>query len=321
MTLSTMRPLHTPPSLISPSTFTTKPKCITLIQSPNSHIVQDKITINLSSSSLSEKVSKRWKEYQGMRNWDGLLDPLDDNLRSEILRYGQFVEAAYKSFDFDPSSPNYGHMQVPKNHTLRTVRFAKHRLQSNQTPTCNLRDPTTSLGRQSTNLGWDTIKLHRIRRQMVRQEIETVLETYGDDDVPLSFTITGHSLGAALATLTAYDIRNVFTTGYRLLRSFPLVDPVWATGASGRGSRRKGLSKWGFHVAGFPSWIQKRVEETQWVYSEVGEELRLSSRDSPYLRGFNVATCHDLNTYLHLVDGFVSSTCPFRSTAKRFLQR
>ncbi|PNY15429.1 phospholipase A(1) DAD1 chloroplastic-like [Trifolium pratense] len=71
----------------------------------------------------------------------------------------------------------------------------------------------------------------------------------------------------------------------------------------------------------FPRWIQKRVEETQWVYSEVGEELRVCSRDSPYLKGVNIATCHDLKTYLHLVDGFVSSECPFRSTARRFLHR
>ncbi|KAF3557421.1 hypothetical protein F2Q69_00010694 [Brassica cretica] len=56
-------------------------------------------------------------------------------------------------------------------------------------------------------------------------------------------------------------------------------------------------------TASMPSWIQKRVEETPWVYAEVGKELRLSSRDSPYLNGINVATCHELKTYLHLVDG------------------
>ncbi|KAL4328918.1 hypothetical protein AHAS_Ahas13G0248100 [Arachis hypogaea] len=52
----------------------------------------------------------------------------------------------------------------------------------------------------------------------------------------------------------------------------------------------------------------KRVEEAQWVYAElVGKELRLCSRDSPYLNSTNVATCNELNTYFHLVDGFVSS--------------
>jgi phospholipase A1 len=70
-----------------------------------------------------------------------------------------------------------------------------------------------------------------------------------------------------------------------------------------------------------PRWIQERVEETQWVYSEVGEELRVCSKDSPYLKSVNIATCHDLKTYLHLVDGYVSSECPFRSTARRFLHQ
>ena len=74
-------------------------------------------------------------------------------------------------------------------------------------------------------------------------------------------------------------------------------------------------------AAAIPNWIQKRVEDAQWLYAEVGKELRLCSRDSPYLSGINVATCHDLDTYLHLVDGFISSTCPFKATAKRFLRR
>ncbi|KAL4392453.1 hypothetical protein AHAS_Ahas03G0346600 [Arachis hypogaea] len=52
----------------------------------------------------------------------------------------------------------------------------------------------------------------------------------------------------------------------------------------------------------------KRVEKAQWVYAKlVGKELRLCSRNSPYLSSTNVTTCNELNTYLHLVDGFVSS--------------
>ncbi|KAL4322221.1 hypothetical protein AHAS_Ahas14G0188800 [Arachis hypogaea] len=54
--------------------------------------------------------------------------------------------------------------------------------------------------------------------------------------------------------------------------------------------------------------IKKRVEEAQWVYAEVGKEWRLCSRNSPYLGSTNVATYNELNTYLHLVDGFVNSS-------------
>ncbi|KAL4373321.1 hypothetical protein AHAS_Ahas05G0070100 [Arachis hypogaea] len=52
--------------------------------------------------------------------------------------------------------------------------------------------------------------------------------------------------------------------------------------------------------------IQKRVEEAQWVYAEVGKELRLCSRDFPYVGSTNDATCTELNTYLHFVDEFVN---------------
>jgi phospholipase A1 len=184
-------------------------------------------------------------------------------------------------------------------------------------------------------------------QDMVRGEISRILQSYGDE--PLSLTITGHSLGAALATLTAYDIKTTF-------KRAPLVTVISFGGPRvGNRSFRLQVEKQGTKVlrivnsddlitkvpgfvidddqddvssnkrenvnvaAGLPSWIQKRVEDTQWVYAEVGRELRLSSKDSPYVNGFNVATCHDLKTYLHLVDGFISSTCPFRASAKMVL--
>ena len=384
----------------------------------------------LRSSPTSKKVGKRWKEYQGLRNWDGLLDPLDDTLRSEILRYGHFVEAAYKSFEFDPSSPNYATCRFPKSTLFERCglpntgyKVTKHLRATSgiQLPSwvdkapswvatqssyvgyvavCDNKEEIKRLGRRdvviayrgtTTCLEWlenlhanlthipcnmrghdesmdeigpmvesgflslytssaASVKSSFLSLQeMVRQEIERILQIY--DGEPLSLTVTGHSLGAALATLTAYDVRATFPR-------LPLVTVISFGGPrvgnrSFRGSLDRQETKvlrivnsddvitklpgfvfddvdkvgddvasnGGFHVAGLPSWIQKRAEEAQWVYSEVGEELRLSSRDSPYLRGVNVATCHDLNTYLHLVDGFVSSTCRFRSTAKRFLQR
>lgn len=180
-------------------------------------------------------------------------------------------------------------------------------------------------------------------QDMVREEIHRLLHSHGDE--PLSLTITGHSLGAALATLAAYDIKTTF-------KRAPLVTVISFGGPRvGNRSFRQQLEKQGtkilrivnsddlitkvpgfvidgdndvakkndVNVAGLPGWIQKRVEETQWVYAEVGRELRLCSKDSPYLRSNNVVTCHDLKTYLHLVSGFVSSSCPFRATAKRVL--
>ena len=181
-------------------------------------------------------------------------------------------------------------------------------------------------------------------QEMVREESKRLLQTYGDE--PLSLTIAGHSLGAALATLAAYDIKTTFN-------GVPVLVTVISFGGPRVGNRsfRQHLDKQGtkvlrivnsddvitklpgfvidgdqndvadkgdLNMASLPSWIQKKVEDTQWVYAEVGRELRLSSKDSPYLNSINVAACHDLKTYLHLVNGFVSSSCPFRANAKRF---
>ncbi|XP_062098105.1 phospholipase A(1) DAD1, chloroplastic-like [Humulus lupulus] len=369
------------------------------------------------------KLGKKWKEYQGVKNWDGLLDPLDENLRREILRYGQFADAAYKSFDFDPSSPSYATCKFPKSSFLERSGLPEtgYRVTRNLRATsgiqlprwfdrapswvatksswigyvavCQDKDEIARLGRRdvvisfrgtATCLEW----LENLRatlshlpsqtgsdcdafgpdecgpmvesgflslytsstdhspslQQMVRHEIGRLLQSYGDQ--PLSLTITGHSLGAALATLAAYDIKTHFNRA-------PLVTVISFGGPRvGNQSFRCRLEKQGtkvlrivnsddvitkvpgfvfdechvsraheFHVAGLPRWIRRQVEDSSpsWVYAEVGRELRLSSRDSPYLSGFNVATCHDLKTYLHLIDGFVSSTCPFRATARRML--
>ncbi|XP_042495039.1 phospholipase A(1) DAD1, chloroplastic-like [Macadamia integrifolia] len=192
----------------------------------------------------------------------------------------------------------------------------------------------------------------RSLREEVREEIGRVLQSYGDE--PLSLTITGHSLGAALATLTAYDITTNFCQP-------PLVTVI-SFGASRVGNRGfrchvencgskvlrivnsddlvtkvpgfviedydvSNKEKDTVNVAGLPSWLQRRVEDTlfqtQWVYADVGRELRVSSRDSTYLTGptTNLATSHELDTYLHLVNGFLSSECPFRKTAKKMLSR
>ncbi|XP_065864322.1 phospholipase A(1) DAD1, chloroplastic-like [Euphorbia lathyris] len=362
------------------------------------------------------KLASRWMEYQGIRNWEGLLDPLDDNLRSEILRYGDFVEATYNSFDFDPSSETYGTCRYPK-HTLLEksglpetgYRITKHLRATSgiQLPrwiekapswvatqsswigyvaVCQDKEEIARLGRRdvviayrgtATCLEWlenlratlthipDTKrrtygsppmvesgflslytsgKTSSSLQEMIREEITKILQLYPDE--PLSLTITGHSLGAALATLTAYDIKKTF-------KHAPLTTVISFGGPRvGNRSFRQHLEKQetkvlrivnsddlitkvpGFVIDngdnnkeddemnvghGFPRWIQKRVEDTQWVYAEVGRELRLSSKDSPYVNSVNVAACHELKTYLHLVDGFVSKSCPFRATAKRVL--
>ncbi|KAK7295289.1 hypothetical protein RJT34_18195 [Clitoria ternatea] len=452
MRLTTKTPHPTPPT--KPYTLL-KPRCITITQpskpthTNNLHLSNDtrqaalqlEKIINLEnhnsgtnfpsmqSYQKTEKLGKRWKEYQGMSNWDGLLDPLDENLRAEILRYGHFVEAAYKSFEFDPSSPNYANSRFPKTTLFERCglpntgyKVTKHLRATSgiQLPSWVRKAPTW-VATQSSYVGYVAVcdnkeKIKRLGRrdvvvafrgtttclewlenfrasltnlpfpcsskrafedndirdgsramvesgflslytssiptnsssmslqEMMKLEISRILETYNDESSPLSLTVTGHSLGAALATLTAYDIKTAFPKlpvtvisfggprvgdrsfrcqlerqGTKVLRIVNSDDVI--TKVPGFVFDDDVVSDQGVHVAGVPSWIQKRVEEAPWVYSEVGRELRLCSRDSPYLGNTNVATCHELNTYLHLVDGFVSSACPFRASAKRFIRQ
>lgn len=353
-----------------------------------------------------------------MQNWEGLLDPLDDNLRGEILRYGDFVEAAYKSFDFDPSSPSYATCRFPKNTLLDRSGLPQtgYRLTKNLRATsgtnlprwwiekapswvatqsswigyvavCQDQEVISRLGRRdvvialrgtATCLEWlENLRATLTRlpgpgtdgsvsgpmvesgflslytsktatcpslQEMLREEIKRLLQTYGDE--PLSLTITGHSLGAALATLAAYDIKThfngspmatVFSFGgprvgnkcfrqqlevqgtkvLRIVNSDDLITKVPGFVMD------QGNDVADAHLAAhhLPGWIQKCVEDAQWAYAEVGRELRLSSKDSPHLSSINVAICHDLKTYLHLVEGFVSSTCPFKATASARTRR
>ncbi|KAB2016034.1 hypothetical protein ERO13_D08G067500v2 [Gossypium hirsutum] len=362
---------------------------------------------------FSWKLAKNWMEYQGINNWEGLLDPLDDTLRSEILRYGQFVEAAYRSFDFDTSSPTFGSCKFSKNSLLTRscIRETGYKPIKNLRATCGIQLPgwihrgPSWVSTQSSWIGYvavcqDKEEIARLGRRdvvvvfrgtatclewlenlratltslpddvpnvgshgggamvesgflslytsgnatcpslqsMVREEIGRVLEAYGDE--PLSLTITGHSLGAALATLAAYDINSNFGNA-------PPVTVISFGGPRvGNQSFRCQLEKRGtkilrivnsddlitkvpgfvienndmaVNVAGLTSWVQKRVEEAQLVYADVGQELRLSSKECPHLSKGSVASCHELSTYLELVNGFVGSNCPVRATAKRVL--
>ncbi|KAL6499458.1 Dolichyl-diphosphooligosaccharide-protein glycosyltransferase subunit dad1 [Orobanche hederae] len=385
-------------------------------------------------TSRAKLINKRWMDYQGFKNWEGLLDPLDDNLRSEIIRYGHFVEAAYRSCDFNPSSSSYATCRYSKKKLLSESGFpgTGYRVTKNLIATSLIelpgwaeRGPTwmamrsgwvgyvavcqdareiSRLGRRdvviafrgtATGLEWlenlratltplpnpdsdlcpesagsdsnpdsqpmvesgflslytSGLKNRPSLQKLLWQEISRILGKYGDE--PLSFTITGHSLGAALATLAAYDIKKTFknqlmvtvisfagprvgdrsfrchlekqgTKILRIVNSDDLITKVPGFVVDNNENENDGsLNNSGGYTAaaaaGLARWFHKLVEAMKWVYADVGCELRLSSRDSPYLNDINFVTCHDLKTYLHLVDGFVSSNCPFRTTARKIM--
>ncbi|CAA3020595.1 phospholipase A(1) DAD1, chloroplastic-like [Olea europaea var. sylvestris] len=373
-----------------------------------------------SGNSLASKASKlrdKWAEFQGIKNWEGLLDPLDDNLRKEILRYGEFVDAAYRCFDFDTSSPGYATCLYPRNSMLDQCGFCStgykvtkslHATCGVQLPqlcterlpnwmstrsswigyvaVCNDEKELARLGRRdvvvayrgtATSMEWlenlratltclpcdmapdncesmvqtgflslytSSTGSHQSLKEIVTDEIGKILRKYADE--PLSITVTGHSLGAALATLTAHDITTTFKhaplvtvvsfggprvgnrnfrcqiekNGTKILRIVNSEDPITKVPGFVFEDNNEVPRNGDVQIAGgFSNWLQKRMEDTQWVYAEIGNELRLSSKDCPQINDRNIATCHDLKTYLHLVDNFVSSNCPLRAKARSVL--
>ncbi|KAI3914920.1 hypothetical protein MKX01_018089 [Papaver californicum] len=57
---------------------------------------------------------QRWEEILGSKNWEGLLEPLDMNLRQLILRCGDFCQATYDSFISDEHSKYCGSSRYGK---------------------------------------------------------------------------------------------------------------------------------------------------------------------------------------------------------------
>ncbi|KAF5734237.1 Alpha/beta-Hydrolases superfamily protein [Tripterygium wilfordii] len=362
-------------------------------------------------------LGSRWREYHGSNDWAGLLDPLDENLRREVVRYGEFVQAAYHAFH---SNPTFSEEEAafPRRHVALPDRCYKVTKSLYSTTSVGLpcwvdevapdlgwmtqrsswigyvavcddrreiqrmgrRDIVISLRGTSTCLEWaenfraqlvpmsnnkpvnpeDPIaegpipkvesgfmSLFKTRgahvpslAESVVEEVQRLIKLYKGE--PLSITVTGHSLGSALAILVADELVSscdaaepppvaVFTFGgprvgnrafadrvnsknikvLRIVNNQDVITKVPATFVDERLEQKQRETERGSRLGGILNSLS---------YSHVGTELRLETKMSPYLKpNADVACCHDLEAYLHLVDGFLSSNCPFRTNAKRSL--
>ncbi|XP_002966078.2 phospholipase A1-II 6 [Selaginella moellendorffii] len=70
------------------------------------------------------KLANKWRAVQGEAHWAGLLDPLDEELAVELIRYGQFVDAVYSSFNSNPRSKVLGYSRYGKSQLLDKVHVA-----------------------------------------------------------------------------------------------------------------------------------------------------------------------------------------------------
>ncbi|KAL2902994.1 Phospholipase A1-Ibeta2 chloroplastic [Bienertia sinuspersici] len=354
----------------------------------------------------------RWREYHGSKDWAGLLDPLDENLRREMVRYGEFIQAAYHSFHSDPATTEGGinswrEVGLPdKSYQVTKSLYATSSIglpkwvddvapdlgwmtqrsswvgyvavcqDECEVARMGRRDIVISLRGTATCLEWaenfrallvpveetenyqsseDEAKvecgfLSLFRTQgehtpslaeTVAQEVRRLMEKYKGET--LSITITGHSLGAALAVLVADEISTcapevppvaVFSFGgprvgnrafadriksnnVKVLRIVNNQDMITRVPGIFMSDELDQKLRDNVQIASLLEFLDTKMPL---AYSHVGTELRVDTKMSPYLKpDADVACCHDLEAYLHLVDGFMASNCPFRPNAKRSL--
>ena len=162
-------------------------------------------------------------------------------------------------------------------------------------------------------------------REQIIAEIWRLVERYPierGEDVSISFT--GHSLGGALATLSAYDVAELGLHRVNEEKVLPLT--VYSFAGPRVGNERfterferalgvKSLRVVNVHdvvpkVPGVvinektPELLRRASGAIPWCYSHVGEKLTLDHEKSPFLKeAADPACAHNLEAYLHLLDG------------------
>ncbi|CAO2839917.1 unnamed protein product [Amaranthus hypochondriacus] len=370
----------------------------TITQSNLSSILEDKS--NTPITSPKDDISSNWQELHGSNNWEGLLDPINPCLRQELIKYGEFAQATYDAFDFDPYSEYCGSCRYNGSKLFEKLGLTRHgynvtkyiyatsqidlpewleKSQVAETWSTHSNwmgfigvsndEESKRIGRRDIVVSWrGTVSVsewyedfqrkmerfghgdakveegflsiytskHESSRynqssasEQVTKEVGRLIHYYKKRGEEVSLTITGHSLGGALALLTAYEAAATFV-------NLPVSVISFGAPRVGNSAFRDELNELGVNTLRvvikqdvvpwmpgmvFNESLQNFEDITgglEWVYTHVGAELKLDARASPYLkRGLHLQGHHMLETYLHLLDGFHSSHYPFRDDSRR----
>ncbi|PIA26564.1 hypothetical protein AQUCO_09100028v1 [Aquilegia coerulea] len=345
-------------------------------------------------------IPKRWKELSGFNHWNGLLSPLDNDMRQYLLHYGDLVEATYDAFIREKTSQFAGGSRfsqpdllkgvglLKNNHPLMQYKVTKYfyATSSFQLPAAFMQHSMsgtalykksnwygyvavatdqgkTLLGRRDivvcwrgtlTPLEWvddftagmvngneilntkNNPMIHQgfysvyitadpksqynkiNSRDQVNQEVKRLAEMYKNEEI--SVTVCGHSLGAALCTMNAADIRANNIVGPNVpVTTFPYASPrvgddTWKKCLDAMGVATNSDILQNVDAApGQPILRVLRIVNKLDVvprsppaigFTHVGQRFFIDNSQSPFLQApFSVAGAHDMESYLHGIAG------------------
>ncbi|CAA7409265.1 unnamed protein product [Spirodela intermedia] len=167
--------------------------------------------------------------------------------------------------------------------------------------------------------------------EQVMEEIRRLVKMYSNRGEEVSLTVTGHSLGGALALLNAHEAAAGGIPGLSHVSVVSFGAPRVGNAAFVGELEELGVKV--LRVVNQQDLVPRLpgaffnedlgkifpVESLDWVYSHAGVELEVDTTSSPYLKQSmtDLPAFHSLETYLHLVDGLGSVVGAFRREARR----